>query len=109
MNSTRSSSPSTQQPAPPEQHPAPIRRWRRLRSFARLGAALGLVAALAGGVFVDLGAQWLPGVPQTFVAAADAACDQTAVQDTITRADAEQAQALAAGDPSPMADTSTAP
>jgi hypothetical protein len=84
-----------------------VRRWRMLRHVARVGAALGLVAALSTSVFVDLGAQWLPGVTQTFAAAADNTSDQAAIQDTITRADNEQAQALAAADPSLMADTST--
>jgi hypothetical protein len=83
---------------------SPSSRWRTLRRVARVGAALGLVAALSAGIFDDLGAQWLPGVTQTFAAAAS---DQTAVQDTITRADTEQAQALATNDPSLTADTST--
>jgi Peptidase A4 family len=101
MESITSSPPSTQS-APP-----PVRRWRTLRSVARLAAALGLVAALAAGIFDDLVAPWLPGVSQTFAAAADAPADQTAIKNTITRADTEQAQALASGDPSLMADMST--
>ena len=78
-----------------------------MRAVVRTGAALVLAAALATGIVEHFGASWVPGVPQTLIAAAASTPDETAIQDTITRANAEQAQALAAGNPSLMADTST--
>src|SRR3954454_13195328 len=70
----------------------PDKRHRLMLS--RLTAALAQVVVIASGTVGYVAAQSQP--------------DQTTIQDVITRANSEQVQALAAANPSLMADTATA-
>lgn len=78
------------------------------RSFVRLLASLVLAVGLAIGVLSYVSAQSVPGASQISTIATDTASQQASIEDTITRANTQQAQALSSSNPSLMSATATA-